>query len=493
MGLFDFLKKDKAKSTEVALKRDEDDDSKSKIGAGIALDSSIRSSTAQANAKFSRPEYNPQTRKQFYDDGSAHKKAIDDAFASGKTVRDPYSGAELVKKQRDAKMQYGEDWQSHAAEADHIDPLSQIAKRTKKNPFLTTDDVREIGNSDDNFQVLSRKLNQGSKDVGKGGSTQQEWADDATRMEGLADNIESGETIGEVSKRIKDTGKAAEKRNNSRALKKGVKNAVGTAHEAGKAGAQSAGITTLTMSGILNITAVIKGEKSPEEALADTAEDTVKSAASGYVMGGGLTVLSHTLSGSSSEFVRALAESNVPGKIITGVVLVGDTLKKYGEGEITTQECIIELGDKGLTFATAGYSMAVGQALIPIPIVGAAVGALVGSTLTSNYYHELVNELQTKEIEHQERLRIIAECGEAARQMQAYREELESYLATYFRDYQHCFDVALNEIKNSFLLGDAEGVVAGANQITRKLGGRVYYDNFDEFKGYLFNGSPDIL
>ena len=142
MGLFDFLKKDKAKSTEVALKRDEDDDSKSKIGAGIALDSSIRSSTAQANAKFSRPEYNPQTRKQFYDDGSAHKKAIDDAFASGKTVRDPYSGAELVKKQRDAKMQYGEDWQSHAAEADHIDPLSQIAKRTKKNPFFTTDDVR---------------------------------------------------------------------------------------------------------------------------------------------------------------------------------------------------------------------------------------------------------------------------------------------------------------------------------------------------------------
>ena len=43
MWLFDFLKNDKAKSTEVPLKRDEDDDSKSKIGAGIALDSSIRS------------------------------------------------------------------------------------------------------------------------------------------------------------------------------------------------------------------------------------------------------------------------------------------------------------------------------------------------------------------------------------------------------------------------------------------------------------------
>lgn len=493
MWLFDSLKKDKAKSTEVALKRDEDDDSKSKIGAGIALDSSIRSSTAQANAKFSRPEYNPQTRKQFYDDGSAHKKAIDDAFASGKTVRDPYSGAELVKKQRDAKMQYGEDWQSHAAEADHIDPLSQIAKRTKKNPFLTTDDVREIGNSDDNFQVLSRKLNQGSKDVGKGGSTQQEWADDATRMEGLADNIESGETIGEVSKRIKDTGKAAEKRNNSRALKKGVKNAVGTAHEAGKAGAQNAGVTALTMSGIMNVVSVIKGEKSGEDAIVDTVKDGGKAAVTGYAMGGGMTVVSQTLSYSSSEFVQALAKNNVPGKIITAVIVTGDTLKKWGEGEITTQECLIQLGDKGLNMATMGYSMAVGQALIPIPIVGGAVGALVGSMLTSNLYNNLINDLQTKQFEHEERMRIIAECNAAAEQARAFRDELESYLDSYFQEYRTCFDSALSSMRLAYEMGDADGVIAGANDITRKLGGEVKFETVSEFKSFLDSDEDDIL
>lgn len=101
MSLFDFLKKDKRKTTEVALKCDDDDKSPGRIGAGVALDASIRSSTAQANAKYSRPAYNPQTRKQFYDDAKAHKKAVDNAFASGKTVKDPYSGAELVKKQRE--------------------------------------------------------------------------------------------------------------------------------------------------------------------------------------------------------------------------------------------------------------------------------------------------------------------------------------------------------------------------------------------------------
>ena len=491
--MFDFFKKHKTKSTEVALKHDEEDDSKSKIGVGIALGSSIRSSPAQANVKYSRPDYNPQTRKQFYDNGSAHKKAIDDAFASGNTVRDPYSGTELLKKQRDAKMQYGEDWQSHAAEADHIDPLSQIAKRTKKNPFLTTDDVREIGNSDDNFQVLSRKLNQGSKGVGKGGSTQQEWADDAARMEGLADNIETGESIDGVSKRIKDTGRIAEKRNNRRAFKKSVKNAVETANEAGKAGAKNAGTTALTMSGIMNVVSVIKGEKSGEDAIVDTVKDGGQAAVTGYAIGGGMTVVSQTLSYSSSEFVQALAKNNVPGKIITAAMVTGDTLKKWGEGEITTQECLIQLGDKGLNMATMGYSMAVGQTLIPIPIVGGAVGALVGSMLTSNLYNNLINDLQTKQFEHEERMRIIEECNAAAEQARAFRAELESYLDSYFQEYRTCFDSVLSSMRLAYETGDADGVVAGANDITRKLGGEVQFETVSEFKDFLDSDEDFIL
>lgn len=137
--------------------------------------------------------------------------------------------------------------------------------------------------------------------------------------------------------------------------------------------------------------------------------------------------------------------------------------------------------------------MAVGQALIPIPVVGAAVGALVGSMLTSNYYNQLITTLQTKELEHQERLRIIAECERAAQEARAFREELEKYLQSYFREYQDCFDDALATIHTSFQMGDADGVIAGANQITRKLGGNVRYNNMSEFKNYLLDDSTDIL
>ena len=141
-------------------------------------------------------------------------------------------------------------------------------------------------------------------------------------------------------------------------------------------GAANAGLMTATMSGVLNIVSVLKGEKSAEDALKDTAVDTGKAAATGYVLTGGLTTISHTLSNSSSKFIQALSKSNVPGYVITAVIVTGNTLKKYANGEISTEECIIELGEKGISFATAGASMAVGQALIPIPVVGAAIGCL---------------------------------------------------------------------------------------------------------------------
>ena len=237
----------------------------------------------------------------------------------------------------------------------------------------------------------------------------------------------------------------------------------------------------------------IKGEKNSEEAVIDTIKDGGKAAVSGYAMSGGLTVISHSLSNSSSQFIQGLVKSNIPGKVITAVVVTGDTLKKWGDGEITTQECLIQLGDKGLNMATMTYSMAVGQTLIPIPIVGSAVGALVGSMLTSGLYNNLINELQTKQMEHEERMRIIAECHAAAEQTKKFRQELEIYLESYFQEYRECFDSALSSMRFAYKSGDADGIIASANQITRKLDGQVYFETVSEFKQFLDEDSIDFI
>ena len=166
--------------------------------------------------------------------------------------------AELMAKQKDAKLKYGKNWQKHAAEADHIDPLSRIVKRNENNKWVTTEDIKDIANQDDNYQVMSRSANQNSKSMGKGGSTQSEWAKDGKRMEGMAKHAENGKSKKEIQQEVEKTGLAAEKRNDIRLKKAAVKNVVTTGHEAGIAGAQNAGITTLTMFGIMNLVSVIK-------------------------------------------------------------------------------------------------------------------------------------------------------------------------------------------------------------------------------------------
>jgi hypothetical protein len=417
------------------------------------------------------------------DDGAAKRNVKMDAFKSDVTVKDPYTGKKLTLTKAEARAKYGDDWTSHLAEADHVVPLEERYEQTKNNPWLTNNDVKASSNSADNLENVSREFNNAKRS-----RSNSEFVNDDEYLKKKGISLSD-----DAKKKAIEREEAAKKSLRKQDFKDSARNIGQTYHSAGVSAAKGAGTTAFTMSGIMNIVAVMKGEKSAEDAIADTVVDTGKAAVSGYAMGGSLTTAAHTFSASSSKFLRALSESNVPGKVITAVMVMGDTLKRYGNGEISTQECLLELGEKGLTGATSLYSMAVGQALIPIPVVGAAVGALVGSVLTSQFYNQLIAKLQTKELEHQERLRIMAECERAEKEARAFRAELESYAASYFKEYRDCFDDALTMISRSFKSGDVDGVIAGANKITKKLGGIVQYSNMDEFKDFLFDDSPDIF
>lgn len=452
----------------------------SKIAAGLSATNTTQTMVQQATKTFAKPSTFTGNRSLF-DSGVAKVNAKKTAFGSGNPVVDPYTGDRLVLTKREARMLYGDDWTKHLAESDHIIPLEKRFDQTKKNPWLTTDDIKNTSNSKDNLEVVSRKYNNAKRS-----RTNEEFVTDEEYLKKTGVNLSEEQKANAIERQ-----KKAQKNLNKSDFKNSAKNIAKTGHKAGMAGAQSAGVSALTVSGIMNMVSVIKGEKNSEEAIKDTIKDGGKAAVTGYAMTGGLTVATHSLSTSSSKFVKGLASSNVPGKVITAVLVTGDTIKKWGYGEITTQECIIELGEKGLNVATAGYSMAIGQALIPIPIVGGAIGALVGSVLTSNYYNSLINDLKNKQLEHQERMRIIEECNKAAEQTKKFRSELEEYLEAYFKEYRECFDDALSTMRFAYKSGDADGVITSANEITNKLGGKVYYNTVEEFKGFLDSEEVD--
>lgn len=452
------------------------------IVSGMSSTFSAAESTRKAAVTYAKPESYTGNRN-LYDSGVAKRAAKDALFDSGKKVYDPYTGKELVKTKAEARQRFGDDWQSHLAESDHVNPLEKIHGEYKEDPWVTNNDIRDAANSDANIKVTSRKFNNAKRQ-----KTNEEFVNDKEYLK---------------DKGVKVTKKGKEQaiqdqEYSNKSIKKQlnvdkVKNIAKTGHQAGLAGAQNAGISTLTVSGIQNITAVIRGEKTVDEAVMDVAKDSGTAVVSGYAMGNGLTVLSHTLSNSSSKFIQSLVKNNVPGKVITAVIATGGVLKRYASGEIDTQECLWQLGESGISVITTGYYMAVGQALIPIPIVGAAIGAMVGGMLTSSYIGMLKDNIIYSKEKHEEYGRLIEEYQRAAEDLRAYRAEIEKYLEEYFREYKTCFNEAFSYMERAFETGDVDAVITSANKITEKLGGNVKYRNMNEFMAFLDDKSTDIL
>ena len=471
-------------------KKKKDNDEKSNLSPEESINAvtaqttaeTVTTETQQAALRYAKPATYTGHR-DLYDSAAGKRNAKLELFASGKNVVDSYTGERLVLTKNEAKALYGDEWTKHLAETDHVKPLEQIHNDTKNNAWNTTEDIKAAANSNDNYAVASRKFNNPKRS-----RTNEEYVQDKEYLK------EKGVKLTTKGKRqaIKD-GELAETSINEQLQSSAIKNVLETGHTAGVAGAKYAGVTGLTMSGIQNVVSVIKGEKEASEALADTVKIGGQAAVTGYAVGGVSTVVLHTLSNSSSKFIQALGKSNVPANIITSIMVTGSTLKKWGEGDITTQECLIELGDKGLSFVNAGYSMAIGQALIPIPIVGGAVGALVGIALTSSLYRNLISQLKGNELEEQRREQIIRECREVAAQTKAYREELEKTMESHFKAQKDCFDVAIASMKFAFQSGDADTIIAGANTITRELGGVVQYETVEEYKAFLDSDEKFIL
>lgn len=451
-------------------------------GAAYGATKTAERMQEQTALYYQKPEIYTGNRSR-YDSGYAKKQAKDVLFSQGKPVVDPYTGNELVLRKQEAKLQYGENWQDHLAESDHIQPLEKIHRTTKDNPWLTTDDIKEAANSDANINVTSRKFNNAKRS-----RTNREFVEDEAYL------TEKGVHLTKDGKQ-----KAIQDEENAKAsiekqlTHKARENILRTGHEAGAATAKTACITALTISGIHNIVAVVRGEKDAGDAVTDTLKVGGTAAVTGYIGGAGITVLGQSLSKSSSGFIQSLTKSNVPGQVITAVMTFGDTLQRYGKGEISTRQCMIEMGGGGMQLASMPYAMAAGQALIPIPVVGAAVGAAIGSMMMSSYYDSLVGVLQRREIEHRERQRIIAECHAAAEQARSYQKELQGYLDAYFQEYRDCFHDALSMIHLSMQTGNANGMIAGANQITQKLGGTVQYETVEEFQTFLNHDDKFVL
>ncbi len=134
------------------------------------------------------------------------------------------------------------------------------------------------------------------------------------------------------------------------------------------------------------------------------------------------------------------------------------------------------------------------QAMLPtFPFayhIGSFVGCAVGGIV---YKFSPYSRLRQRAIDHEYRQRLIESCRAETNIRRQYRERLEVCLDAYFAEFESYLDSAMNQMKISFYSGDADGVITAANQITCKLGGRVAYENSEEFQAFLKKPEMDII
>ena len=250
------------------------------------------------------------------------------------------------------------------------------------------------------------------------------------------------------------------------------------AHKAGVEGAKVGAGVAGVLSGIGNLLAVARGDKTLKAAAIDTTKDALVAGAGGYFTAAGGAAISGAMMKSSNALMRAMGKSGLPGAAITFVASGAAMLCKYFNGEIRGSECMDELANLGTSMAmgsaaygtvaaTSGASaLAVGGVAI-LPMAGAIVASMVASAVFTGlknwaYKDAYAAEARAREIE--------ARCAEACKKLTTYKRQIEGY----FKSSNLEFYKFMNETLFMIDSDDFETSVAGANRIAVACGGRVH-------------------
>ena len=284
---------------------------------------------------------------------------------------------------------------------------------------------------------------------------------------------------------------------NAEAMEARLHPVLSTAKDIGKISLKAGGVQAAWGAGIgggisliKNYVSLVKGEKTVDEVAFSVGCDTVKAGALSFATGFTGSAIKGAMQNAKNEVLRDLSKTNIAATIVTTTVETGKTLKKFMCNEISGLECLEELGEKGTGQVSSVIFAIAGQELIPIPVVGGIIGSMVGYTLTTAFYKEILGTLKDAKLTHDERIRIEKESAEVISLMRQYRKEMNNLINRYLFDYTATFNNAFDQMYKAIKLNDIDGFISGANEITKKVNGKVHFKNFNEFDSFMGSLAP---
>ncbi len=248
-----------------------------------------------------------------------------------------------------------------------------------------------------------------------------------------------------------------------------------------QAGMNAAGVGALVSGGVSLITnfweCVTKG-KDPKEALKHTAIATLKGGAYSYGVAFASSSLGGMMQNSANKVIQSLGKSSAPAMIVGACVANVTVFARYFSGKIDEVELCKQLGRTNTSLLSGGAMALAGQALIPIPVVGALIGGFVGAALSEAFF----NALNSKKVElaRQRRIEIEKECRESIRLLKMYRNQFKEVFERYFQETARFFNESFDELERALYAGDADLAIAVNNKSREWLGQKALFDNKQE-------------
>ncbi|MGL2551603.1 hypothetical protein ACOWOU_01685 [Helicobacter pylori] len=259
-----------------------------------------------------------------------------------------------------------------------------------------------------------------------------------------------------------------------------AKDVASVSHQAGMNAAQTGAWIGGGVSLATNVYECVANGKDPIKAIKHTAIVTLKGGTLSYGSAFASSSLGGWMQSSANKIIQSLGKGSAPAMIVWAGVANATILGRYLSGKIDETELLKQLGKANTTLVSSGAMAFAGQALIPIPVVGALVGGFVGAILSETFFNAFLKASEEAKLARQRRIEIERECRESIRQLEMYQNQFKEVFEQYFHETTKFFNQSFNELWRASYTGDADLSIGVNNKIQERLGQKPLFDNKQE-------------
>ncbi|WQR85305.1 hypothetical protein KVE91_02955 [Helicobacter pylori] len=267
-----------------------------------------------------------------------------------------------------------------------------------------------------------------------------------------------------------------------------AKDVTRVSHRAGINAAQTGALIGGVVSLVTNVYECVANGKDPIKVLKHTTIATLKGGALSYGSAFASSSLGGLMQSSANKVIQSLGKGSLPAMFVGACVANATVLTRYFSGSIDETELLKQLGKANTTLVSSGAMAVAGQALIPIPVVGALVGGFVGAALSETFFNAFLKAREEAKLARQRRIEIERECHEFIKLLEAYQNQFKEMFERYFHETTKFFNQSFDELERALYTGDADLVIGVNNKIQERLGQKPLFNNTQEFWELMNNG-----